>query len=185
MDFVLYVFGCVGFAAFWAAVYSLAGQTGRLVITGGLYHYHPDYLRPRRARGYADHRPRTAGFDALALIPPTRIGLDDTPTEVLPAITREALRLNHDTYVQAQLEQSQTGAEHWGDLLRDMGTEERVIIHEETYLLHQDLRAITDPLLDDFDQRFAQLLANWAYRTEHVSLGSAQHATGAWPLVAA
>ena len=75
----LYLYGFVASAALWWFVWSLGGTTARLVITAGLYRYHPryqvtSYMEPARARklnrllrGHADHRDRRIDSDSLLL----------------------------------------------------------------------------------------------------------------------
>lgn len=138
-----------------AATYDVAGPRAR-------YWMHPagglsDLLRKVRERA----EPVPA--------PPTPVQVDPT-----------ALILGHRS-----MDADDSGAENWGDLLREMNTAEQVIYHEETFRLHHQLRGALDPHVDAFNARIDEILANWAVRTERISLGSTESPTGEFPFVLA
>lgn len=76
-----------------------------------------------------------------------------------------------------------SGAENWGDLLRAMNTEERVIIHRETYELRQEMLAWERPALDAFNAAYDRAVAGWCDCPEHLHLDATDAPTSAWPLV--
>lgn len=150
MDYVLYVYGAAVFAFVWAAIYTLGGPTARLALTLGAYRYAPGYRPPalnRFVRGHADHRARRADFDALAL-------LDFEPA--LETLALAAAVPPPSLIVRAEL--TEPGAEHWGDLLASMNTEEREIYNLEMYETHEAAKAVEREFLAGLDARIDAFL---------------------------
>lgn len=160
----LYVYGFVAFAACWWFVWSLGGPTARLVITAGLYYFSPhyhvtSYMRPavaralnRSLRGHPDHRQRRVSSDALVaeFVP---VGSNATTVVLDPTAS---------VLVRAEMadDGSDVGAEHWGDLLRQMNTEERVIYDMERYLDHEAHMGVERKFLSGLDEAVAAVIAH-------------------------
>lgn len=159
------------FLAVWAYIYNTGGEQARAVLTLAPLRTRAFWLSLVFGPGGRHRRPwlsRTQTAVQAASVP------EETPVRIDGVL---------DVLTRREMAEDETGAEHWGTLLQDMNTAERVIFHQETYLLHQDLRAITDPLTEKFDREFGDLMRQWEYRTERVSLGSSESLTGEWPLL--
>lgn len=178
MDYVLYTYGFVGFAALYAAAWTAGGQKARQVLSLGAYAFHPAYVPPSRSwrRDQIRHRARVrandfpswhAHFaDAAAEQPGSATpGIDAAPTVALP------------TFVHAEMsaDGSDTGVEHWGDLLRDMNTEEREIHSAELLETYYATKAHEHIFLDGLDEavdRFAAAMTELEGRHAAVYAGT-------------
>jgi hypothetical protein len=137
-----------------------------MVLSLGVYAYHPRYEPPSRAwrraqtdfrtsnhphtfQGWHDYLADNADQAAATLSVPTA-AIGNAPTVVLP------------TLVHAEQAPTQYGAEHWGDLLTDMSTEERSIYSAEILQVYQETKAVERPFLDGLDaavERFHAAMA--------------------------
>lgn len=99
------------------------------------------------------------------------------------------------TIVHGEIEEA--GAEHWGDLLRDMSTEERTIYDLEMVATHEALKAPERALQSELDRTVARALAELEreneaaerraqyWETTAARRGSFEDApTGAYPMLA-
>lgn len=177
-DYVLYVYGAALFGAGYAFAWSLGGQRAKLALSLGLYALAPSYTPPSRTwrREQADHRRRDRSHDFDGwhdLIKPPPAGEPDpaafwtsaAPTVVLPVVPGPRL-------VRAEIDQP--GAEHWGDLLTDMNTEERTVFSAELLETYEATKAIERPFLDDLDaaiERFTAAMGRLDRRTEAAFVG--------------
>lgn len=170
VDYVLYTYGFLACAFVYAAAWTLGGPRARLVLSLGAYAYHPAYQPPsarwRRERietrrGHvrpADHFPSWHQHfaDSADSERPTP-GIDNAPTVTVPTLVRAEMAADG----------SDTGAEHWGGLLREMSTEERAIYNAEMVETYEATKAVERPFqaaLDDAIASFQSAVAEQEQR---------------------
>jgi hypothetical protein len=152
MDYVLWAYAFVGCAAIYGAVWTAGGQRARLVLSLGAYTYHPSYEPPSRTwrRNRATiHRDRSHDFQGWQEFLDTQAEPMDTeaPTAILPTLVRD------------EMTEADTGAEHWGGLLGDMTTEERLVYNAAMLETYQETKAVERPALSALDQAVANFHA--------------------------
>jgi hypothetical protein len=195
MDYVLYVYVGALCAVVYAAIWSLAGQRTKVVLTLGAYAYHPRYVPPSGAwrRSQIRHRERNHATDfpgwheyfadtadRLSATP----GIDSAPTVVIPVThvpimaevgTPAAAAITEMIHlVRAQQSTEEYGAEHWGDLLSEMNTEERAIYSAELVEVYEATKAPERDFLDGLDaaiDRFTAAMERLDRRTAAAFVG--------------
>lgn len=203
MTYVLCAYGFVLFAAVYGFIWTLGGPRAKLILSLGAYAprsaRRPARL-PRSHRGHPNHRDRRvelADFaDLLHAGEPRHAqgerpwwqddrhtpGIDAAPTVTIPA-THVPIMIQAGTpladlvaprphMVRADIDQP--GAEHWGDLLRDMNTEERTVYSPLLVVAYEETKEIERPFLAELDaavDRFNAALERLDRRTEAAFVG--------------
>lgn len=212
MTYVLCAYGFALLGAGYVFIWTLGGRRAKTVLTLGFY-------RPRAAhraaphgararRGHPNHRDRridvTALADLLTAAGPAHPPLgerswwhDDYPTpgiDAAPTVTIPVTSLPPHL-VRAEIDQP--GAEHWGDLLSAMSTEERTVYSAEMVATYEATKGIERPFLEELDATMARFTADLeriGRRTEaafvgvganllHGHGGSDRWSTGQFPLI--
>lgn len=172
MNYVLYVYGSVVLAAVYGAVWTVGGPGARMVLSLGTYAYHPSYEPPSRRwrRSQLHRRDRAHDFQGwhdffaqAADAPSNTASLSTATTAILPIVPGPTLM------PRAEMTEADSGAEHWGDLLGAMRTEERTIFSAEMAEAYETTKAVERPALHSLDAAVAAFTAALAEQEQRES----------------